>query len=219
MANNIINQSVISIPPPSEIVFIDAAVPDPVGLLSGIAANALVVRLDAGQDGVTQITSVLEKHQNISAIHILSHGAPGQLQLGSRHLSLDNLSAYSTALFSWRDALTPDADLLLYGCDVAQGEGGSRFVQALSQLTGADVAASMNATGNMALGGDWILEDKTGLIEYPIILAEEEIDRYHGLLSVAGDMDLTFGDGNGYLILSSHRTDVTVQIRNKGAKP
>ncbi len=36
----------------------------------------------------------------------------------------------------------PHADLLLYGCDVARTENGEVFINALSILTEADVAAS-----------------------------------------------------------------------------
>ena len=44
---------------------------------------------------------------------------------------------------AWAKALTADADVLLYGCDVAAGDEGQDFVRALSEATGADVAASV----------------------------------------------------------------------------
>jgi Domain of unknown function (DUF4347) len=34
-------------------------------------------------------------------------------------LSIDDLSAYSEQLQQWRSALTVDADILIYGCNVA----------------------------------------------------------------------------------------------------
>jgi hypothetical protein len=35
----------------------------------------------------------------------------------------------------------PEADILLYGCNVAAGKSGQAFVNTFSNLTGADVAA------------------------------------------------------------------------------
>lgn len=68
-------------------------------------------------------------------------------------------------LQQWRSALTENADILLYDCDVAAGETGMTFIERLSLLVGADVAASTDKTGNTALGGDWELEKSTGSIE------------------------------------------------------
>ncbi|MBF0621207.1 MAG: DUF4347 domain-containing protein [Magnetococcales bacterium] len=48
----------------------------------------------------------------------------------------------------WGDALSEDADILFYGCDVAAGDDGTAFVKGLSQLTGADVTASTDTTGS-----------------------------------------------------------------------
>jgi hypothetical protein len=43
--------------------------------------------------------------------------------------------------------LTQGADLLLYGCDVASTETGRDYAGLWAELTGADVAASKDATG------------------------------------------------------------------------
>jgi hypothetical protein len=68
-------------------------------------------------------------------------------------------------LKAWGAALSADADILLYGCNVGADAAGKAFVNLLAQATGADVAASDDLTGNAALGGDWDLEVKTGAIE------------------------------------------------------
>ena len=83
----------------------------------------------------------------------------------------------------WGSALSNDADLLLYGCDVAKSDAGRALVDALSRLTGADVAASEDATGNTALGGDWNLEYYTGEIATPIVLGLQEQTQWMGLLA------------------------------------
>jgi hypothetical protein len=160
---------------PNEVVFVDPRVADYQKLLDqalqgrGLpdAAKVEVVVLDLASDGVDQIANWLNQYQNqpLRAVHILSHGEAGELQLGTAVLDAGNVDAYADRLMSWSRGLTVDADLLVYGCNVAAGETGAAFVDRLATLTGADVAASENRTGTAALGGDWILEKNTGLIE------------------------------------------------------
>lgn len=69
---------------------------------------------------------------NFEAVHIISHGSPGSIQLGSSHLDYDSLSKNAGVLQQWKDYLSADADILLYGCDVAAGTQGKAFVKQLS---------------------------------------------------------------------------------------
>ena len=47
--------------------------------------------LDAGKDGIRQITETLAGRTDISAVHIVSHGADGAVQLGKGSLDFDSL--------------------------------------------------------------------------------------------------------------------------------
>jgi len=87
------------------------------------------------------------------------------LKLGADVLNEKDIETFSTQIKQWGNSLTKNGDILLYGCDVAAGETGLKFVKYLSEIAGADVAASNNKTGNKALGGDWELEVKLGDIE------------------------------------------------------
>ena len=84
------------------------------------------------------------------------------LFLGATTLTNTNLSDYSGQLAAVGAALADTGDILLYGCEVAQGEVGLAFLNNLSRYTGADVAASTNVTG---FGGDWLLETTVGSME------------------------------------------------------
>ena len=77
-------------------------------------------------------------------------------------LDSGNLDAYGLQLASIGSALTAIGDILLYGCNVAQGGVGMQFISLLAQITGADVTASDDLTGNDNLNGDWELEQATG---------------------------------------------------------
>src|SRR6185436_8084732 len=161
-----------------ELVFIDARVADDDAVLADLAERAAsgaqleVVVIDSGRDGLEQIDEALVGREDIAALHIVSHGDDGILQLGSSVLGAAALEARADELSGWRGALTSDADILLYGCDVGAGAGGLALVQTLSGITGADVAASDDATGFAARGGDWDLEVRTGAIEADVVFSD-----------------------------------------------
>ncbi len=56
-------------------------------------------------------------------------------------------------------------------------------MQAISALTGADVAASIDATGNAKLGGNWDLEYSTGKIESAVAFSVDVQQNWGGLLA------------------------------------
>ncbi|TAD85075.1 MAG: DUF4347 domain-containing protein [Oscillatoriales cyanobacterium] len=105
----------------SAIAFIDRLVTDYQSLIAGATPNTEVVVLDGNRDAIAQITEVLGDRTNIDSIHIISHGAPGSLQLGKTRLCADNLETYAEKLQQWRSALNLGANILIYGCNVASG--------------------------------------------------------------------------------------------------
>ncbi len=165
------------------LIFIDPTVEDYQKLVEGALPDAEVIVLNSTRDGVEQIGEVLAKRRGIRSLHIVSHGAPGQVQLGSTRLSSDTLDKYASQLQQWSASLTADADILFYGCDIATPPRSS-FIQRLSELTGADVAASTDKTGSAAVGGDWELEAKTGKIEAEIAFQPEVTAAYNHLLAL-----------------------------------
>ncbi|MEH2409312.1 DUF4347 domain-containing protein [Nostoc sp.] len=184
--------------PDTKIIFIDGNVLNYQSLIDNISVNSEVVVLNPESDGIEQITRVLAGRKNIDSIHIISHGDAGTLEIGTNILNHVNLQAYSHQLQQWGQALTDNGDILLYGCNVAEGEVGLEFVQQLSNLTGADIAASTDLTGSTNLGGDWQLEVATGEIEAQSALAEEVRNNYAGVLKIFQVMN-TNNDGTNSL--------------------
>ncbi len=160
---------------PLSLVFVDSGVTDAAQLLAHSSANSQVFYLNTVEDAVTQITRTLLNYENVGSLHILSHGESGSLNFANGRLSQNNLSQYTTQIKSWSQALSTDADILLYGCDVAGGTAGAAFIRELGQLTQAEVAASTNLTG---AGGDWILEASTGIIESALVSDETGRSQY-----------------------------------------
>ena len=78
----------------STLVFIDSNVEDYQSLISGVCPNAEVIILDETLNGIEQITERLATKQNIEAIHIISHGSGGSVQLGANTLNSSNIESF-----------------------------------------------------------------------------------------------------------------------------
>jgi uncharacterized delta-60 repeat protein len=175
----------------TNIVLIDSRVTGYQTLIDSLATPSEVFIIDAGSDGLVQIAARLQGRSDIDALHLISHGSQGALYLGATVLNSGNLATYATQLASIRGALTPTGDILLYGCNVAQGDIGFQFINSLAQATGADVAASSNATGASLLGGDAVLEQASGRVEAASLM----LNGLTGLLAVNTAPTFAGGDG------------------------
>ena len=146
-----------------EIVFVDGRVTDPAAF-QGEGREVIVLAQD--QDGMSQIASALAGRTDIDAIHIVSHGSDGLLTLGSTEVTAASIQSTQLAyLQSIGQALSADGDILIYACDYASGASGLEAMNLLADITGADVAASTDATGHESLGADWTLEQSTGEVD------------------------------------------------------
>jgi len=154
-----------------ELVFVDPRVPDSQALLAALLGEAAegrkfeIITLDAKRDGIVQVTAALKSRMQIDAVHFITHGSDGAIQLGGTLLDAKALAANLDMVGSWGNALKEDADLLFYGCDLASTARGRALVDWIADLTGADVAASTDPTGHASKGGDWELEYQAGAIE------------------------------------------------------
>jgi len=150
-----------------ELVFVDAAVGNPAPWQARLRDGVELVALGAGADPWEQMSAAVSRYRELQAVHLLTHGTPGQLLL-SGATGLDNALASAkaeAALSSWAGHLAPQADILVYGCSSGAGEQGRLLVEHVARLTQADVAASTDATGADARGGNWLLETRSGTIE------------------------------------------------------
>ncbi|MBD9387908.1 tandem-95 repeat protein [Agrobacterium sp. AGB01] len=186
-----------------QVVFVDSSVT----LLQGIDGDFEVVVLEAGRDGVKQLAEALSHMKDVETVHIISHGDEGRLYLGSAELTIESMAGdYADELQSLKSYLTDDADILIYGCDFARGELGQNAARMMGYLTGADIAASTDATGNAALGGDWDLEYRTGEITASVLPTMDAQREYAELLNVQASV------GNGALLVVSGRTLYSVDV-------
>jgi hypothetical protein len=162
------------------LIFIDARVTDLDVLADAVNQNGQIVFIDPSRDGVEQIAEVVSQYSNLDAIHIVSHGTEGQLYLGDTVLNAASMQGeHLDELTSIRSALSADGDILIYGCNFTGGDAGLEAAILLGSITGADIAASTDATGSSELGGDWDLETAVGAVETETI----EAAQWQGLLA------------------------------------
>jgi len=135
--------------------------------------DLFVVTIDASTDGIQRITAVLTEYTNLDAVHFISHGSGGEIELGASVLNSDTLASNAGQLAQWGLSLNAGADLLFYGCDLAENEAGQQLIESISLLTGADVAASVDDTGIALRGGDWNLEYAVGELQSEVIVSAE----------------------------------------------
>ncbi|MEG3864096.1 DUF4347 domain-containing protein, partial [Microcoleus sp. herbarium12] len=205
---NIANSNSCTSNQPNSIVILDPTIPDSQQIAQGIKPHTATYILKSQPDAVEQITTILAQHRGIETLHIITHGDSGSLFFGTTELNSSNIHNYSHQLPQWRNALTPNASIILYGCNIAAGDRGHQFLTQLHQLTGANISANSQPTGNSALGGTWdILQLIPPSTQKPqLALAETTLKTYSGILGLAPKVDfatgsfpysLTIGDING----------------------
>jgi uncharacterized protein YhjY with autotransporter beta-barrel domain len=177
----------------AEVVFVESNVAGHQTLAERFGANAEVHVLDASRDGLAQMAQILDGRRGVDAVHVVSHGAEAAVQLGALTLTAGNLLEHAAELTTIGRAMGPEANLMLYGCNVAAGADGVAFVSALALDTGTVVAASTGLTGAAAKGGNWELEYATGVRT----AAGLHDDAYQGVL-LSATFDFEPGTGMIY---------------------
>ncbi|MFN5855906.1 MAG: DUF4347 domain-containing protein, partial [Pseudanabaenaceae cyanobacterium] len=218
-----IHQSAFSATTLQHLVIVDTGVANYQKVQQGVSKEAVFLVLHPQQDGIEQITAWLWGRQ-VHSLQILTHGSPGGLQLGNSQLNLANLHSYAAVLQEWQVT-----EIALYSCEVAAGAAGQQFIRELAAITGANVAASASKVGHSDLGGTWDLAVQTGAITMPLLIENEALVNYTGLLgdtqrvSVAtGGIQATGGSGinpsissdGRYVAFSSNATNLVTGDTN-----
>ncbi|NEP58091.1 MAG: DUF4347 domain-containing protein, partial [Symploca sp. SIO2G7] len=150
-------------------------------LAEGVHEGANVLILDPNQDGIEQITQTLASYPTSTSLHIVCHGAPGNLHLGDTFLNGANLEQYRQQLQTWEVA-----EIFFYACNLA-AEAVPRsqsFLSRFHQLTGAKIAASANKIGNALKGGCWYLEHQIGQMSSRLAFESAVMQAYPGVLPI-----------------------------------
>ncbi|MFW5857489.1 MAG: DUF4347 domain-containing protein, partial [Planctomycetota bacterium] len=148
------------------VVVINTLVRDADVLTRAVDAGVLTVEYDASQTSAAELLDFIRHTldgEQADSIALVNHNlGQGRFQLASdTTVGLGELLLSADQQAFWRDlggCLETDGRIDLLACGVADTDEGEILVAELEALTGVNVAASDDATGNPGGGGDWVLE-------------------------------------------------------------
>lgn len=134
----------------AEIALVDAGLPDLPALLAGLRCGVEVRLVGVADDGIAALAAALIT--GATAVHVIGHGEPGRQRLGAS--VLDAQAAVGMP--------ATEADLLLYGCEVAAGDAGRELIAAFAGVISGGVLAATQPVGALDLSGTWNLDVRSG---------------------------------------------------------
>ena len=182
-----------------ELMIIDSRLTNIDNLIERRRKGLIPIVVQQDENGLDAISQAMLKYPDASTIHVVSHGESGEILLGNSAINEDQLNTKTGSIHQWKnDKVLARPDLIVYGCNVAKGQIGQDFIKKLSVVTGFDVAASTNLTGQSSLGGDWELESNTGWIDASLAWQDTDIKQIQGVFAIFTVNNLD-DSGNGSL--------------------
>ena len=80
-------------------------------LVAGLHTHITPYILSPDEDGIRQLTNIFRQRPQPVTVHLVSHGSPGTLYVGSTELSLATLQRHTEVLETW---FQPNSEWLLY---------------------------------------------------------------------------------------------------------
>lgn len=183
-----------------QLFIIDSQVQDYQTIINNVPVGSEWFVLAGNRDGIQQLQEVAASHTNLDSIHIISHGAPGLMFLGSSVLTEANLALYRTEWESIGKALNKDGRLFLYGCEIAASYSGRLLVQRLDDLVNVETFASTDVSG---INGNACFEYSSRCVNNFIMkYTGENVLKGYGFNLV----DNVSNDAGSYFRVSDHHT-------------
>ncbi|MGO9737165.1 MAG: DUF4347 domain-containing protein [Desulfomonilaceae bacterium] len=183
-------------------------------LVHDAAPGVLTVVYNPNTDSLHSILGKIETalggHKADSIAFATEGEGLGQFELTSNYtVSSSSLLGSAQLQHFWKDVgslVSNGGTVDLLACGVVANQQGNLLLSELDTLTGKQVAASSDPTGNAAYGGNWVLESD-GVNIAPIFFNVSELGNYTGLLaspSLGGvASSVTYNENAGAQILDS----------------
>ncbi|MCG8293415.1 Ig-like domain-containing protein [Pseudomonas entomophila] len=187
-----------------EVVFVDSAVSDYQKLIAGLPAGVEVVVLENGKDGFKQIADYLNGRSDVTSVDIISHGDQGYVYLAGNAIWANQLASHGADLARIGASLAPGGDIRFFACNTGAGSDGQLFVNEVARLSGADVGASSDSTGNRA-GEDWALETVSGVVASGVGVQRGDLSAFNtslATITVTSKNASLIADGDGGVTLA-----------------
>jgi uncharacterized delta-60 repeat protein len=179
-------RSIVPIYNPDILVIFDHRVDNSSILYQALQPGAIGYSIKPHEDAIDKITELLAQ-TGANKLAIVAHGEAGVVKIGVNSIDLAQLQTRTPLLQEWCVE-----EISLYSCEVANGDRGDLFINQLSLVTGAKIAASSIKVGSSQLGGNWNLIGQNGIISTDTIFQSDILATYPTVLK-AGDLDPNFG--------------------------
>ncbi|MCS7471132.1 DUF4347 domain-containing protein [Stieleria sp. ICT_E10.1] len=147
---------------PRQYAFVDVTVQQHETRVQDLVRNGQpleIIYLDPKRNGIKQMAESLTGAANLDVVYLISDGWDGLLQLGDQAIDRADLALdHASSLRAIGASLAADGDFLLYGCGLVGSTAGLNLIDALSRLTGVEVAALDASIGNAPRDENWELE-------------------------------------------------------------
>lgn len=203
-------------------------------LVGAAKDNVITVTYDGDTDNSDDIFNKIESAldgKQAASIGFASHSiGSGSIHLGGDYsVDADTLLSNPEMTEFWKNVgslVESDGHIDLLGCGVADGEVGKDFITKLEQITGREIAASIDDTGNAESGGNWLLEEG-GVDLAQVYFVSGKLGGFDGVLATSSvTIELDSGgasqtlydvDGDGYYEIDTVGKLIALsQTKNKG---
>jgi len=189
-----------------EILLADASVEHLHVLLNGLRPGVKVHLISPLDNPIDYFVNFLSL-SNLDTLHILGHGAPGEIILGSHKLDIAALQLLKEKLTpkshnTLRDSMASDnsnvtkinlmnnantdTQICLWSCQTGAGQIGKDFMNTLANITNATVFATEHLVGNQSKGGTWDLE-QVAKPRRGAPFNTQVLEEFDGVLAITGD--------------------------------
>lgn len=170
---------------------------DPEGTLSGAAREGvMVLRYDAETTSLDGLSAMIQDAlggQKADSIAFATHNEGTLVQLTSEGATTigELMRSGGDHQDFWGgigESVADGGRIDLLACNVLENGAGEQFLSRMEDVTGVNVAASTDLTGNEAYGGDWVLESD-GIDVSGTYFDAEALENFDGVLYQGQDPD------------------------------
>ncbi|ARQ13742.1 serralysin-like metalloprotease domain-containing protein (plasmid) [Rhizobium etli] len=147
---------------PREIAFIDQCINDLETFLSALRPEVEAIILSDGEPAIRQMARHLSTYSRLDRVHVVAHGAPGQIRFSSGTVSELDIAGSTDIFAKIGSALGENGSMQLWCCAAGKSEVGRSFTEFLHSCLNRSVAAASGFIGAVALGGSWYLDLQFG---------------------------------------------------------
>lgn len=193
-------------PEPLRALVISSDIQDRNDLLQAVQGNVITINYDSTNADPGSILSAIQAALGgrvVDSIGFVTHdNGPGAFSLtDGLSVSLASISSDAGLQGFWASVgqfVRQDGRIDLLACDVASSDDGLRLISQIENISGRNVAASSDATGNPESGADWSLEtDNVPLV--PTYFDPNGIRNFEGKLAAnSNPPDITVTDDSFY---------------------